>query len=121
MKSLYLPRTDNCTSEYAKLVRDVEKLNEKQYDNWCKQNNKMSVMEIYAQADHVNHIEDCIDLLYDWINLDQTELAFKLIEHAEQYKRISDCIKNIIYYLENSQADNLTYKQLKVKNFLWSK
>lgn len=121
MKSLYLPALDNCTAEYAKLVKDVEKLNEKQYEHWRKQNSGLTIKEIYAQAEQNENIEECIDLLYDWIKLDKTQLAFKLIENADEYKRISDCIKHIIKYLENINDVDLSYKQQQVKNFLWSK
>lgn len=83
----------------------------------------METWQIWRLVDgehaYIDHIEECIELLHDWIMLDETELAFKFITNADEYKMLNDSFENIIDYLDNTQ--DLTTKQQQVKNFLWSK
>lgn len=115
-EDLHLPPQENCTAEYARLAKDVKKLQQKQLEEWYKE-----CRYGYDQIIDIENIQQCIDLLYDWIGLDETQSAFKLLQSAEEYQRIKDCIKDIIKYLEDNKDIDLSSKQLKVKEFLWSK
>lgn len=121
-EDLHLPPQKNCTAEYARLAKDVEKLKEQQLEEWYEQNQYgcRDNDEIYnlVQKEHAYtwHIEECIETLHNWIDLDETELAFKFITHADEYKMLNDSFANILDYLDNTK--DLTSKQQQVKDYL---